>query len=1106
MKIFKILLNSFSIVVLLVACLLLGGQALAEVDESELSLTVAIHVSEYTRNCGLSLDEVDGDYPWYYFQVYTLLEEALLSDGTPFVEVSDADIEAGALLNVDGVPKYPILFSLAAECISDAEAVALREYVSSGGFIYVGASAWTRKEDGSYRDTFALSEEMGLQSVSVGNSNWLSIGVNGSRIKRVADHRLVNYLPNDVFLQWPCGDAYDGFASSGAHQAWQTEVAGATPLVTIENTLSPFITVKNYGVGCFIYHAELVVPGLSYLFFRNAIEWAFEARELPLVRTSAWPYPNQAAFMIRHDDQTIPPAWLVLAEEERGVNGQYFITTSVCDAATMPEGIFYATEHGAVIGSHGKTHVAYDALTYEEAFADLNDSLVVLGEWSGSRPKTFVAPFVSALLDSSMQSIASNNVTASGEQSVGPFPHYALSMVDEKKHYPFVEMPITMWINDSGRLLDANDGLWTDADIRNATDFVYDIGGLLNIYDHQGASWLGNSGNTSVLYYLDYATAKPWLWKTTSEDLAGWWDTRSNVQVSHSYEVSGDNRTLEISVNASLSLQTALDITLPEPAPIMLELDGASSTDFRQDGCAVKINSGNAQEVIVRWDKVNHLPVAAGDAYISLAGTPLSVSAPGVLANDNDGDGDVLTAVLVSDVSHGLLALNTDGSFTYTPEAGYTGSEVFTYQAYDGEDYSDAVSVSITVTAATATFGLNDGKYKWNIADGCICAMKYRNTAGTGALVKLEVLVSDTTPQGHMKLGVYADDGGRPGELLLDAGEVQVVNGWVVKSGLNLGVTLNADYWLAFNMEAPNEVKFQTGQAEMTNYWARLAYGEAFPEQFEQVEVGYNNDIFVIRGTVALESNENHVPVAVGNSYSTFNITPFSVSAPGVLANDNDADGDVLTAVLVSDVSHGLLALNTDGSFTYTPEAGYTGSEVFTYQAYDGEDYSDAVSVSITVTAATATFGLNDGKYKWNIADGCICAMKYRNTAGTGALVKLEVLVSDTTPQGHMKLGVYADDGGRPGELLLDAGEVQVVNGWVVKSGLNLGVTLNADYWLAFNMEAPNEVKFQTGQAEMTNYWARLAYGEAFPEQFEQVEVGYNNDIFVIRGTVELGG
>ena len=75
----------------------------------------------------------------------------------------------------------------------------------------------------------------------------------------------------------------------------------------------------------------------------------------------------------------------------------------------------------------------------------------------------------------------------------------------------------------------------------------------------------------------------------------------------------------------------------------------------------------------------------------------------GVLSNDSDDDGDEITAVLDNDVLSGTLTLNTDGSFTYTPDTNFVGTDSFTYHANDGTDDSNIVTVTITVTANPIT-------------------------------------------------------------------------------------------------------------------------------------------------------------------------------------------------------------------------------------------------------------------------------------------------------------------------------------------------------------------------------------------------------------------
>ena len=93
----------------------------------------------------------------------------------------------------------------------------------------------------------------------------------------------------------------------------------------------------------------------------------------------------------------------------------------------------------------------------------------------------------------------------------------------------------------------------------------------------------------------------------------------------------------------------------------------------------------------------NTPPVANDNAYATVAGTPLSIAAPGVLGNDTDADGDPLTAILNVGPPIGTLNLNANGSFIYTPDANFTGLDTFTYHANDGVDNSNIATVRITV-------------------------------------------------------------------------------------------------------------------------------------------------------------------------------------------------------------------------------------------------------------------------------------------------------------------------------------------------------------------------------------------------------------------------
>jgi VCBS repeat-containing protein len=285
----------------------------------------------------------------------------------------------------------------------------------------------------------------------------------------------------------------------------------------------------------------------------------------------------------------------------------------------------------------------------------------------------------------------------------------------------------------------------------------------------------------------------------------------------------------------------------------------------------------------------NHPPVANSDNYSTNEDTVLSVSAPGVLGNDVDIDGDPLTAVKVSDPSHGIVVLNSNGGFSYTPSANYHGSDSFTYKAYDGTVYSNIATVTITVNS------VNDPP------------VAYPDSYSTDEDTVLTVVAP----------GVLGNDVDVDGDTLTAVKVSDPSHGSIV---------LNSNGGFTFTPSA--------------NYHGT----DSFTYQ------AYDGIVYSSVVTVSITINSvNDPPIANPDSYSTNEGTPLTIVAPGVLGNDVDVDGDTLTAVKVSDPSHGTVVLNNDGGFTYTPNPNYNGNDSFTYKAYDGILYSNVATVTITV-------------------------------------------------------------------------------------------------------------------------------------------------------------
>ncbi|OBB71682.1 Ig-like domain-containing protein [Mycobacterium sp. 852014-52144_SCH5372336] len=153
--------------------------------------------------------------------------------------------------------------------------------------------------------------------------------------------------------------------------------------------------------------------------------------------------------------------------------------------------------------------------------------------------------------------------------------------------------------------------------------------------------------------------------------------------------------------NGTVSLVDGVVTYTPED-----DFDGTDSFTYTvTDG-----NGGTATATVtVTVNPVNDAPIAADDHYTTQVNTPLTIAAPGVLANDIDADGDELTALITSMPTYGIVALNGDGSFDYIPNAGFTGDDSFTYRVYDGSGSFVTATVTVTVETGLPVITFDDG-------------------------------------------------------------------------------------------------------------------------------------------------------------------------------------------------------------------------------------------------------------------------------------------------------------------------------------------------------------------------------------------------------------
>ncbi|RYD82345.1 MAG: hypothetical protein EOP84_09520 [Verrucomicrobiaceae bacterium] len=351
--------------------------------------------------------------------------------------------------------------------------------------------------------------------------------------------------------------------------------------------------------------------------------------------------------------------------------------------------------------------------------------------------------------------------------------------------------------------------------------------------------------------------------------------------------------------------------------------------------------------IIQSASAANLPPVAAPDSYSALEGTMLSIDTykglgPGVLRNDSDPEGKRLTTVLISGTTNGQLDLQPYGGFTYTPTPGFTGTDQFLYKATNGIRESAVVWVSIEVypLATIVNGGFESGFTGWKQTGNTAIesATPYVPTEGT-RLASFNSL--NRAPNGTLSQVI----GTEPGH----AYAVEFDMGALAYNSLPqaLRVTVHG-----FSKRADQIITvFGTGGG--ANRWQPCVVrftADDFTSAITFSDVsasGANIDLLLdnVR-IVEVPVPPDTPPVAQADAYSVDQDTALAIPvATGILANDTDAEYDMLTATLEVGPMNGTLVLNRLGDFTYTPSPGFTGTDSFSYHAVGSSNNSNTANV-----------------------------------------------------------------------------------------------------------------------------------------------------------------
>ena len=396
-------------------------------------------------------------------------------------------------------------------------------------------------------------------------------------------------------------------------------------------------------------------------------------------------------------------------------------------------------------------------------------------------------------------------------------------------------------------------------------------------------------------------------------------------------DVDGENNTL-----------TAVLVSGPANATSFSLNRDDGSFNYVHNGSEISVDSftyktndglvdGNTTTVTITINPVNDAPVSVVDAYtVNEAGTlTVSLRSDGVLANDTDAEDNALTAVLVTGpLRDSFFDFNVDGTFTYEHNGSETTTDSFSYQAKDSHNVlGNIMTVTITINS------VNDPPHSKVDIEG------YTVFEGGGFAV----------PIGGVLIAAEAED--------VDSAVLTAVLVQGPQHAIPDSFFLNADGSMGY---------FHDGSEPG-------AYG--FEDSFtfrvsDGIALG-NLSTVTIKITAV-----NDAPDSVEDAYSVNEGgTLTKSSALGVLANDTDAEDNLLTAELVvgtpelvvGPFNASSFTLNTNGSFSYVHNGSETTTDSFSYRAKDSI-YGDVAVVTITINpindapkTVNDTYTINEG-------------------------------------------------------------------------------------------------------------------------------------------------
>lgn len=442
-------------------------------------------------------------------------------------------------------------------------------------------------------------------------------------------------------------------------------------------------------------------------------------------------------------------------------------------------------------------------------------------------------------------------------------------------------------------------------------------------------------------------------------------------------------------------------------------------------------SSSNAAKVHINIQPAapNHAPIVPDSVLaVTQQDTPAAIE---IQASDQDGD--TLTYTIVSQPAHGLLS-GTAPDLTYTPASGFSGSDIFTWEAHDGTDSSSISKVLISVEdtgnhapVAGDLHAVTDEETAVDIA------LQGADQDGDALTYSIISTVSNGTLSGTGADYTYTPEPGFSGN---DGFSYRVYDGALYSNNATVNITVNTltnhspeayDFGVTTAPDTPAAITLRGSDQDgdtldyhfVTSPHHGIITGTA-PDLTYTPLAGYEgSDRFLYRVSDG-EVFSNTAAVAVFVTDGT-NSPPCSMNFTVSTAKDTfadielqaaDADGDVLTYEIIQNPQNGSLT-GSGSSRTYTPDTGYTGPDSIVYRVSDGTVYSNHAIVFFTVLPAEgATYPADISGY-WelkiagrdNLTNNCLW-LEQTGTDITGALVWFGTVITGEYSDGILNFNV----------------------------------------------------------------------------------------------------